>query len=109
MRFGLPWRAKSSEGAAYAPAEETAGFHRRLEGLTRHSDRFPTPEAAAYAPPHLGAPVVSHAPAPLPLPPAPLATPRNLGGLEQQLRKITAQIETRRAPGVTEAIQALRH
>jgi len=141
MRFGLPWRAKGSEGAAYAPAEETAGFHRRLEGLTRHSDRIPPPEAAAYAPPHLRAPVVSHepappslpappalppeleralaeiadrqrmladAPAPLPLPPAPPATPRNLGGLEQQLRKITAQIETLRAPGVTEAIQALR-
>ncbi|HWC92336.1 MAG TPA: hypothetical protein VG475_04365, partial [Pseudolabrys sp.] len=64
MRFGLPWRAKGSEGAAYAPAEETAGFHRRLEGLTRHSDRIPPPEAAAYAPPHLRAPVVSPEPAP---------------------------------------------
>src|SRR6478609_8043525 len=138
MRFGLPRRAKGSEGEAYAPAEETAGFHRRLEGLTRHNDRIPPPEAAAYAPPHLRealvpplpAPpalppgleralaeiadrqrVLASAPAPLPLPPIPQAapaTPRNLAEMEQQLRKITAQIETLRAPGVTEAIQALR-
>ena len=138
MRFGLPWRAKGSEGEAYAPAAETAGFHRRLEGLTRHNDRIPPPEAAAYAPPHLRealvpplpAPpalppgleralaeiadrqrVLASAPAPLPLPPIPQAapaTPRNLAEMEQQLRKITAQIETLRAPGVTEAIQALR-
>src|SRR6476469_6304412 len=138
MRLGLPWRAKGGEGEAYAPAAETAGFHRRLEGLTRHNDRIPPPEAAAYAPPHLREPLVpplpappalppeleralaeiadrqrvlASAPAPLPLPPMPQAapaTPRNLAEMEQQLRKITAQIETLRAPGVTEAIQALR-
>ncbi len=139
MRFGLPWRAKGSEGEAYAPAEETAGFHRRLEGLTRHNDRIPPPEAAAYAPPHLREPVAPafagaagaaarararfgrdrrpSARAGERAGPAAVAanaarrapaTPRNLAAMEQQLRKITAQIETLRAPGVTEAIQALR-
>jgi localization factor PodJL len=50
------------------------------------------------------------APAPPP-PPSPVLTPvptQDLSGLEDQLRKITNQIETLRRPGVEEAINALR-
>jgi len=61
----------------------------------------PAPAAAAMAEP---------APAPIPAPaPAPVALPvQNLSGLEEQLRRITDQIETLRKPGVEEAINALR-
>lgn len=55
----------------------------------------PRPQPAAAAPP----------------PPAPVFAPvptQDLSGLEDQLRKITNQIETLRRPGVEEAINALR-
>jgi len=48
--------------------------------------------------------------APMP-PPAPVLTPapvQDISGLEDQLRRITDQIETLRKPGVEEAINALR-
>ena len=44
----------------------------------------------------------------MPQAPPPRTAAQISPGLEQQLRKITAQIETLRAPGVTEAIKALR-
>ncbi len=59
---------------------------------------------AAYAPPHAQAHAQAYAQAPAA---APLPT-QDLSGLEEQLRKITDQIETLRHPGVEEAINALR-
>lgn len=53
-----------------------------------------TPEAAA--------------PMPAAVQPAPRAPTQDLSGLEEQLRNITAQIETLRRPGVEDAINALR-
>ncbi len=56
------------------------------------------PQAAMAVP----APAPTPAPAPVPLP------AQDLSGLEDQLRKITDQIETLRKPGVEQAINALR-
>ena len=55
-------------------------------------------------------PSLAHAPAPMPASmaaPAPLPT-QDISGLEDQLRRITDQIETLQRPGVEEAINALR-
>ncbi len=57
-------------------------------------------------------PAATPAAAPLPMPPlAPMLSPaptQDISGLEDQLRRITDQIETLRKPGVEEAINALR-
>ena len=60
----------------------------------------PASSPAAYAPPATRAAHAAQAAAPVPA--------QDLSGLEEQLRKITNQIETLRYPGVEEAINALR-
>ncbi len=68
---------------------------------------MPAPIPAPMAAP-MPAPVAAPLPAPPPSPAlAPVPT-QDLSGLEDQLRKITTQIETLRRPGVEEAINALR-
>lgn len=65
--------------------------------------RMPEPEPALEMP--------QPAMAAAPVPPSPVFAPvptQDLSGLEDQLRKITNQIETLRRPGVEEAINALR-
>jgi localization factor PodJL len=54
------------------------------------------------------APAAAPMPAPQPAPMLAPAPTQDLSGLEDQLRKITNQIETLRRPGVEEAINALR-
>jgi localization factor PodJL len=71
-------------------------------------------QAPQQAPMQRRAPARPHgfAPPPAPAAPQPAARPpvpaQDLSGLEDQLKHITAQIETLRKPGVEEAINALR-
>jgi localization factor PodJL len=53
-------------------------------------------------------PLPAAAPQPAPAPAFPQVPTQDLSGLEDQLRRITDQIETLRKPGVEEAINALR-
>src|SRR6185312_14574787 len=53
-------------------------------------------------------PAATHAPQTAPAPMFPQVPAQDLSGLEDQLRRITDQIETLRKPGVEEAINALR-
>ncbi len=124
--------------AAYAPrrsreepdqlAQVIDRFEQRLDRLANPS-RAPAPPAipSTYLPPGIdravaeitarrralnGEPPLAqqtiHAPAAAPLPALASAPSQNLSGLEDQLRRITDQIETLRRPGVEEAINALR-
>jgi localization factor PodJL len=70
----------------------------------------PPAPVQAFAPPQQRRPRPEPEREPAP-PPAPAFTPvptQDLSGLEDQLRRITDQIETLRRPGVEEAINALR-
>jgi localization factor PodJL len=70
----------------------------------------PPAPVQAFAPPQQRRPRREPEPEPPP-PPAPVFAPvptQDLSGLEDQLRRITDQIETLRRPGVEEAINALR-
>ena len=78
---------------------EIAARQRALNGASAQTPG-PTPEAAATP----AAPRQTAPPAPMQ---APLPA-QDLSGLEDQLRRITDQIETLRKPGVEEAINALR-
>ncbi len=84
---------------------DIAARQQMLNGGAPPPRRHPQqPPHTAYAPPAAraaqAAPVQSPIPAHLPA--------QDLSGLEEQLRKITDQIETLRHPGVEEAINALR-
>jgi localization factor PodJL len=96
--MSMPPAAPASSGLDRAVAEITAR-QRALNGqpaAAPHRSQAPLAAPAAHAP--------MAAPSPLL---APMPT-QNLSGLEDQLRKITNQIETLRKPGVEEAINALR-
>ena len=68
------------------------------------------PAAAPAAPAPARPPVAEQQPLPAAVstPPRAAVPTQDISGLEQQLRKITDQIETLRKPGVEEAINALR-
>ncbi len=66
----------------------------------------PMPQPAQMAPPPM--PAAAPAPAPAPAPERAPLPAQDISGLEDQLRRITDQIETLRRPGVEEAINALR-
>ena len=68
------------------------------------------PAAAPAAPAQARPPVAEQQPLPAAVsaPPRAAVPTQDISGLEQQLRKITDQIETLRKPGVEEAINALR-
>ncbi|HEX3440873.1 MAG TPA: hypothetical protein VHT93_11050 [Pseudolabrys sp.] len=91
---------------------EIAARQRALNG----APASPPPPAPvqAFAPPQQRRPKPQPEPEPEPSyapPPAPVFAPvptQDLSGLEDQLRRITDQIETLRRPGVEEAINALR-
>src|SRR6185312_10002659 len=123
----LQQAAQSGVGIAPHSEPEIAGVQQHLNDLTQRIDHFTG--AAAYAPRHLREPVAPPALPPqldralaeiaarqrelysAPAPGRPLpktAQPQNLAALEEQLRKITSQIETLRTPGVEEAIHTLR-
>ncbi len=76
---------------------EIAARQRALNGHAAPPRQHPQAALAVPAP----------APAATPAPPAPLPA-QDLSGLEDQLHKITDQIETLRTPGVEQAINALR-
>jgi localization factor PodJL len=103
----MPPAAPASSGLDRAVAE-IAARQRALNGqpaAAPHRSQAPLAAPAARAP--IAAPAAhEHLPASSPLL-APMPT-QNLSGLEDQLRKITNQIETLRKPGVEEAINALR-
>jgi localization factor PodJL len=91
---------------------EIAARRRALNGDPAYAN---IPQPAPQAPPPM--PVAAPAPLaarPTPPPAPPSAAPQaplpsqNLSGLENQLRRITDQIETLRKPGIEEAINALR-
>ena len=78
---------------------EIAARQRALNGHAAPPRQHPQAALAVPAP----------APAATPAPPAPAPLPaQDLSGLEDQLHKITDQIETLRTPGVEQAINALR-
>ncbi len=83
---------------------DIAARQQMLNGGAPQQPRRPAPASpAAYAPPaaraqQAAAPAQAAAPMPA----------QDLSGLEEQLRKITDQIETLRYPGIEEAINALR-
>jgi localization factor PodJL len=81
---------------------EIAARRRALNGEPAQ----PPAAMAAHSPAPAPAPMPAPAPAPLPMR-AELPA-QDLSGLEDQLRRITDQIETLRKPGVEEAINALR-
>ncbi len=97
---------------------EIAARQRALNGEPAPAAAQPKPQAKAPvaqpaprpAPPPAPAPAALAEAAPAPIPaPAPVPLPvQNISGLEEQLRRITDQIETLRKPGVEEAINALR-
>ena len=88
---------------------DIAARQQMLNGGAPPPRRHPQPSPhTAYAPPAARAQEAAHVAAPAQSPiPAHLPT-QDLSGLEEQLRKITDQIETLRHPGVEEAINALR-
>jgi localization factor PodJL len=93
-------------GLDYAIAEVSAR-RRALNGEPPPPLPAALPQAPQMPP---AAPAPMAAPA-RPAPMAPMQSPlptQNLAGLEDQLRRITDQIETLRKPGVEEAISALR-
>jgi localization factor PodJL len=77
--------------------EEIAARQRALKGDAAPAQPAPAP-----------APVSSPQPQPAPQSLLPAVPAQDLSGLEDQLRKITDQIETLRRPGVEEATNALR-
>ena len=90
---------------------EIAARQRALNG-ERGAPRQPRAAAPAPLPAPMLAPMHETLPASMPtMAPSPALAPaptQDLSGLEDQLRKITNQIETLRRPGVEEAINALR-
>jgi localization factor PodJL len=106
-----PMAPPQMSAAHYAPptldraVAEVAARQRALNG----EPAFGRQQQQAYpAPPQQPAmPLHQHQQPPQPMPRAPMPA-QDISGLEEQLRKITDQIETLRKPGVEEAIHALR-
>ena len=109
--------------AAYAPKRPAAPPPNLAAGLDRAVAEIAARQRAlngepARAEPRAPAPPLPPAPKPAQAPaPAPATAPaamraalpaQDISGLEEQLRRITDQIETLRKPGVEEAINALR-
>jgi localization factor PodJL len=91
--------APPPRGSLDRAVAEIAARQRALNGAPAQTRRRPGhARAAAAAMPAL--PTLPPVPAPVPA--------QDLSGLEDQLRRITDQIETLRRPGVEEAINALR-
>ncbi len=104
-----PRRAPAQPNGPRTPAldqalSEITARRQMLNGGAPSSPRRQPPASspAAYAPPAARAQEAAQAHAPALLP------AQDLSGLEEQLRKITNQIETLHQPGVEEAINALR-
>ena len=101
--------------AAYAPKRTAAAPPTLAAGLDRAVAEIAARQRALNGEPARAEPWAQMPPpAPLPAPaaaPAPMRAPlpaQDISGLEEQLRRITDQIETLRRPGVEEAINALR-
>jgi localization factor PodJL len=96
--------------AAYAPPPPQAVPHsiqRAVAEITARQRALKgDPPQAAPAPDPVAAAEAQAQPAPQSM--LPVVRAQDLSGLEDQLRKITDQIETLRRPGVEEAINALR-
>lgn len=96
--------------AAPRPAAPPLALDRALAEIAARQQALrgePAPHPAAAQPlqPQPAPPLVPQA---APEPMLPQVPAQNLSGLEDQLRRITDQIETLRRPGVEEAINALR-
>ncbi|MFN3655765.1 MAG: hypothetical protein ACK4UO_00755 [Pseudolabrys sp.] len=107
MQAPSPYAPPAQGPAAYAPAPQPPTLDRAVSEIAARQRALSGNAAPAARPPVAAQPMAAQ---PMAMP-APMLAPvptQDLSGLEDQLRRITDQIETLRKPGVEEAINALR-